>query len=229
MRSAWAEKCNRDGSSFKVDGKAGAGINTPFFFSLSATTCTNTPPQKDQHLNHQLPQTSTTASNQTTQLTTANMSSLTYTQPAGFVQNLTEKTHYSQAVRLPTNPPTVKISGQGPWDPDSTDGAITAPTNRSELYAQVDRAFSNVALTLQSAGSKGWEDVYLARMFYVVGAGEYGSEEWAKELEEVVDVAGEVLRKWCPGHRPLLTAVEVRGLAAPGMRVEVEVEAILKE
>ena len=190
----------------------------PFHRSQSPPTLPTTP-TKDQSQKKPAP-------NQTT--SSPKMSSLTYTQPPGFANALSDRTHYSQAVYLPTSPPTIKTSGQGPWDPSSPTGSISTPQSRAELFAQVDRAFSNVEATLQSAGSKGWGDVYLARMFYVV-PGEYGGEEWKRGMEEVVEVGGEVLRKWCPGHRPLLTAVEVKGLAAEGMRVEVEVEAMLLE
>lgn len=35
----------------------------------------------------------------------------------------------------------------------------------------------------------------------------------------------EGLRKWCPGHEPLVTVVGVESLALEGMRVELEVVA----
>lgn len=148
------------------------------------------------------------------------MSSLTYTNYPGTGQLLSDTTHYSQAVRLPTTPPTIKISGQGGWDP--TTGAMISP----DASQQIERAFANVDLMLRHAGAKGWSEVYLARMFYVLD-GERDGEEWKKGLEVVLEAGGEALRKWCPGHRPALTAVEVRGLALEGMRVEVEAEALV--
>lgn len=42
--------------------------------------------------------------------------------------------------------------------------------------------------------------------------------------EECVAALVRNLRKWCPSHQPLLTGVEVKGLAF-GMAVEVEVVA----
>ena len=42
--------------------------------------------------------------------------------------------------------------------------------------------------------------------------------------EEAMGALVENLRKFCPGHCPVLTGVEVKGLAF-GMKVEVEVKA----
>ena len=155
------------------------------------------------------------------------MSSLPYTNYPGTGQRLSDTTHYSQAVRLPTQPPTIKISGQGGWDP-STDQFPGDASTPDGVRRQIEQAFSNVDLTLRHAGGKGWSEVYAARMFYVLD-GERDGEEWQGNLDRVLEFAGEALRKWCPEHRPVLTAVEVRGLALAGLRVEIEVEALLTE
>lgn len=154
------------------------------------------------------------------------MSGLTYSNYHGFGQTLSDTTHYSQAVVVPTTPPLLKISGQGPWDPNAADGAITAPKTPDELRKQIDQAFSNVELTLKNAGSTGWNEVYLVRIYYVVPG---DGQEWKQGMKQSVKFMGDALRKWCPEHRPLCTAVEVRGLAAEGMVVDVEVEALLKQ
>ena len=154
------------------------------------------------------------------------MSSLPYNNYPGVGQQLSDKTHYSQAVRLPTTPPTIKTSGQGGWDPST--GEFPDASKSDGIRNQIDQAFANVETTLKAAGSKGWSEVYLARMFYVID-GERDGEVWKAELEKVLQAGGDVLRKWCPEHRPLLTAVEARALAAEGMRIEVEVEALLSE
>lgn len=156
------------------------------------------------------------------------MSSLQYTTYPGMGETLSNQNHYSQTVRLPTNPPTIKISGQGGWDPVAQ--KIAPPTTPDLLRQQIDQAFSNVELALKNAGSRGWSDVYLVRAFYVVD-GEAGTgETWKEQMEWAVGTAAEGMRKWCgPEHRPVLTAVEVKGLAAEGMKIEIEVEALLQE
>lgn len=133
------------------------------------------------------------------------MSSLTYTSPPGHSQTLTDENNYSQAVRLPNN--TIKISGQGGWN--STTGSLLPPSE------QIPQAFRNIDLVLKNAGSRGWEDVYLVRVYRVM----HGDE-----------IAGQLVRtlgEWAP-HKPLLTVVHVAGLAGREMRVEIEVEAILQ-
>ena len=141
------------------------------------------------------------------------MSHLPYSTGPTYPTHLSSQFHYSQAVRLPGTPNLIKLSGQGGWDPET--GTIEPPTTPEALARQVEQAFANVDAVLKDAGSKrGWGDVFLARIYMV-------------ELKDEGLMSGAVqaLRKWCPDHRPVLTAVEVKGLALEGMRVEVEVEA----
>lgn len=147
------------------------------------------------------------------------MSTLSYFNPQGHGAQLAQQFYYSQAVRLPTTPPTIKIAGQGGWDPKT--GEIPPPNDPDSISAQVDLAFSNVDDVLRTAGSKnGWRDVYLVRAYLVDMEAHEGA---------MVNAAVESLKKWCSGHQPVLTAVEVKGLALDGMRIEVEVEALLGE
>jgi enamine deaminase RidA (YjgF/YER057c/UK114 family) len=141
------------------------------------------------------------------------MSQLKYSNDPFRGQILSDNSHCSQAVRLPGNPSLIKTSGQGGWDQYTGE---YPPTNTPEgLAKQVDQAFANVDLNLRTAGSKnGWGDVYLVRV-YVLGTHDEG----------LVTGLAAALRKWCPTHCPLLTAVEVKGLAFEEMRIEVEVEA----
>ena len=83
----------------------------------------------------------------------------------------------------------------------------------AELDQEVGRAFANVQHTLEHAGSKGWEQVYRVRIYLVALDNE--------SLELVV----RNLRKYCPNHQPILTAVGVAKLALEGMRIEIEVAA----
>ncbi|KAK0631272.1 endoribonuclease L-PSP [Immersiella caudata] len=116
---------------------------------------------------------------------------------------------YSQSARIGDR---IEISGQGGWSPQT---GTLAPTPLEEL----DQAFSNVDLALRDAGGKGWEQVYKVRMYVV---------ESMMDNEEFLGRAIVNLKKWMPGHQPLLTAVGVSKLGAgssAGMKVEIEVEA----
>jgi enamine deaminase RidA (YjgF/YER057c/UK114 family) len=147
------------------------------------------------------------------------MAALSYSNPKGKGAELSEHFHYSQAVRLPTNPPTIKISGQGGWEPAS--GDIIPPTSAENITKQVEQTFANVDDVLRTAGSKnGWADVYLARAF-VVGMQDFDGV--------ILGATADALKKWCPNHSPVLTAIEVKGLALDGMTIEVEVEALVNE
>ncbi|KAK4444736.1 Endoribonuclease L-PSP/chorismate mutase-like protein [Podospora aff. communis PSN243] len=116
---------------------------------------------------------------------------------------------YSQSVRIGDR---IEISGQGGWSP-------TTGTLAENPLEELDQAFSNVDLALRDAGGKGWEQVYKVRMYVV---------ESMMDNEEFLGRAIENLKKWMPGHQPLLTAVGVSKLGAgssAGMKVEIEVEA----
>ncbi|KAK0658035.1 endoribonuclease L-PSP [Cercophora newfieldiana] len=116
---------------------------------------------------------------------------------------------YSQSVRIGDR---IEISGQGGWDP--TTGAM-----KTDLIEELDQAFENVDLALRDAGGKGWEQVYKVTMYVL---------ESVMDNEEFLGRAIGNLKKWVPGHQPLLTAVGVAKLGAgssAGMRVEIEVVA----
>ena len=138
------------------------------------------------------------------------MSHLQYFAYPGFGDRVKADTHYSQSVRLPS--PTVdiiKISGQGGWD-------RTTEVINPDWAAQMDQALENVDVTLKVAGGKGWEQVYQLRAYFA-------------PLDMEAAGAGFVrnLKKWCPNHQPLVTAVGVEKFAFENMKIEIEVEAHL--
>ncbi|KAH8591512.1 endoribonuclease L-psp family protein [Bisporella sp. PMI_857] len=135
------------------------------------------------------------------------MSRLQYFSYPGFGEEKYEELWYSQAVRVGD---TIQISGQGGWDP-------TTSKVHSDLNAEIDQAFSNVELALKTAGGKGWEEVYKINIY----ATEMGEAAMAALVRN--------LRRWCPRHRPILTAVGVKELGLEGMRVEIEVAAYVKD
>ncbi|KAK4223048.1 endoribonuclease L-PSP [Podospora fimiseda] len=127
----------------------------------------------------------------------------------GFTEGLSTHSHYSQSLRLNNK---IHTSGQGGWNQST--GQI--PTSIKE---EINQAFTNVETVLKSAGGKGWTEVYKVNLYYT------------KEIatEEGISVLGEIMKKFCgEQHRPLLTAVEVAGLALQGMRIEVEVSALVE-
>ncbi|KAK8118130.1 YjgF-like protein [Apiospora kogelbergensis] len=118
---------------------------------------------------------------------------------------LGDQSYYSQAVRIGDR---IECSGQGGWNP--TSGEIS-----TDLAAEVERAFANVELALKTAGGQGWSQVYKVNLFYL------------ELTEELGSVWRETMAKWCPDHRPILTATAAASLAVPGMHVEIEVAADL--
>ncbi|PGH27626.1 hypothetical protein AJ80_00639 [Polytolypa hystricis UAMH7299] len=73
------------------------------------------------------------------------MAHLQYSNGEGFGEQLSDHTHYSQAVRG--------------WD--LTTGAVPV-----DFGQQIDQAFANVEHILQHAGGKGWEQVYKVRCYF---------------------------------------------------------------
>ncbi|KAK7976635.1 hypothetical protein PG989_015098 [Apiospora arundinis] len=133
------------------------------------------------------------------------MSHLQYFTYPEFGAVLSNQSYYSQSVRIGDR---IECSGQGGWDPVSGD---ISP----DISVEVDRAFANVELALKAAGGQGWSQVYKVNMFYI-------------ELnDEMMAAWRSTVEKWCPGHRPLLTATGAASLAVPGMHVEIEVAADL--
>lgn len=98
--------------------------------------------------------------------------------------------------------------GPGGWD-------RTTEEIPKEMEKQILQAFENVEHTLKEAGGKGWGQVYKIRAYFA-----------PLDMAEVGPFI-EILRKFCPNHQPLLTAVGVEKLAFENMRLEIEVSAHL--
>lgn len=110
------------------------------------------------------------------------MSHLQYFDYPDFGTRARRDIHSSQAVRVNDF---IEISGQGGWDPKTE----KFPTSLSD---EIDQAFSNVQLALQTAGGKGWEGVYKIRVF--VSLRDRSSDTWKEYAEHVIGN----LKKWCP-------------------------------
>jgi enamine deaminase RidA (YjgF/YER057c/UK114 family) len=126
----------------------------------------------------------------------------------GYGDMLRTERHYSQAVRIGNR---VEISGQGGWD-----DALRFPDSLTE---EIERAFENVARTLETAGAS-WPDVVHVNSYHV--ASESDSIGTAHN-----DVMIAQLRKWMPDRTPIWTETGVTALGAPGMRVEIRVTAVI--
>ena len=121
-------------------------------------------------------------------------------------QQKSDDFHYSQAVKVGN---IVKTSGQGGW---TESGSMP-----EDPAKQVELAFANVALALRSVEpSLGWNNVFAVRTYHT-------------SIDETVDFVIEKFKEVMPGHRPVFTCVEIGKLGIPGMKVEMEVEAIIKE
>lgn len=126
----------------------------------------------------------------------------------GYGEAFRETRHYSQAVRIGNR---VEISGQGGWDDH-----LNFP---EALDAEVIRAFDNVGRTLAAAGAT-WGDVVHVNSYHVV-------TEPDSTFEAHNDVMIAQLRERMPDRAPIWTETGVAALAAPDMRIEIRVTAIV--
>ncbi|KAJ4305646.1 hypothetical protein N0V90_001177 [Kalmusia sp. IMI 367209] len=108
------------------------------------------------------------------------MSHLQFFDYPGFGERSKKDVNYSQAVRIDNR---IEISGQGGWDP-------TTEKFPAALSDEIDQAFANVNLALQTAGGKGWERVYKIRVYFAVR----GEDDWPQYAEHLV----RNLKKYCP-------------------------------
>ncbi|KAL4913897.1 Endoribonuclease L-PSP/chorismate mutase-like protein [Aspergillus aurantiobrunneus] len=131
------------------------------------------------------------------------MSHLQYFSYKGFGEHVRDALSYSQAVRIDDR---IEVAGQGGWDPETHQV-------HADLAEEINQTFANVELALKDAGGKGWSQVYRVRIFVL------------DTHDETIGLLVDNLRKWMPGHKPVLTCVAVKGLALEGMRIEMEAVA----
>ena len=137
------------------------------------------------------------------------MSEVEFFVTPGYGEKFRESLHYSQAVRIGNR---VEISGQGGWDDD-----LNFPDSLEE---EIARAFENVERTLATAGAT-WRDVVHVNSYHV-----------ASEPEVITGAHNSAMtaqfRKWMPDRAPIWTQTGVSVLAAPKMRVEIRVTAVIE-
>jgi enamine deaminase RidA (YjgF/YER057c/UK114 family) len=123
----------------------------------------------------------------------------------GYGPRLHELLHYSQAVKIGDR---VEISGQGGWNDE-----MEFPESLEEEIAQ---AFRNVEKTLATAGAN-WGHVVHVNSYHVGGF-----------PAEVNQTMARLYRHYMPDHAPIWTEVGVAVLAAPQMRIEIRVTAVIR-
>lgn len=154
------------------------------------------------------------------------MSHLTYFDGSDLGARFGAMCHYSQAVVLPSG--IVKLSGQGGWDPstgslspseakEGDDAGSTGDKQFLDVATQISNALNSIETVLKAAGcSNGWADVYQVRSYHV-----------HLDSDAFFTMVAKVKEKCGADHRPIWTAVGVDKLGLDGMKVEIEVEAIL--
>ncbi|APA13146.1 hypothetical protein SS1G_14046 [Sclerotinia sclerotiorum 1980 UF-70] len=132
------------------------------------------------------------------------MSNLEYFNYEGYGQTTAKQNFwYSQAVQVGD---VIECSGQGGWD------RITEEIPK-DIEKEIEQAFDNVEAALTTAGSKGWEDVFSLTSHHM------------PINDETMGIMVRLLKKYCPNHQPIWTALGVPALARTDMRVEIEVRA----
>lgn len=151
------------------------------------------------------------------------MSHLKYTDGSPLGAQFGAMCHYSQAVILPSG--IVKLSGQGGWDPIT--GSLSPAGKEGEdagadkeffdVPTQIDHALASIEALLRAAGcSNGWASVYQVRSYHT----NLDSDAFFTMVAKIKEKCGE-------SHRPVWTALGIDKLGLEGMKVEIEVEAIL--
>ncbi|AKS34291.1 Rid family hydrolase [Mycolicibacterium goodii] len=139
------------------------------------------------------------------------MSQPEFVDTPGYGDMIRERYSYRQAVRIGDR---VEISGQGGWDDDQHVAA-------GSLEDEIGKAFDNVEKTLRAAGAT-WDDVVKVNTYHVPTSDEAIGDD---HLAAVVDQ----FRKRSQDHLPLWTALGVKSLGLPEMRIEVEAVAVINQ
>lgn len=150
------------------------------------------------------------------------MAHLEYTDGSPLGARFGAMCHYSQAVVLPSG--IVKLSGQGGWDPitgslspPGAEGESTGEKQFLDVTTQIGNALNSIETVLRAAGcSNGWSDVYQVRSYHT----NLDSDAFFTMVRKIKEKCGDE-------HRPVWTAVGIDKLGLEGMKVEIEVEAIL--
>lgn len=135
------------------------------------------------------------------------MSDVEFFVTPGYGEMFRETRHYSQAVRIGDR---VEISGQGGWDDD-----LNFPES---LEREIVQAFDNVERTLATAGAS-WRDVVHVNTYHVL------TPDQDFEAHNAIVIAE--FGKRLGDRAPIWTETGVAELAAPDMRIEIRVTAIV--
>lgn len=92
---------------------------------------------------------------------------------------------------------------------------MTPPVVTGNLDEQIDQAFHNIHLALQTAGGQGIAQVFKIRSYHAR----------IETTPDAMELMEKNFAKWFPDHRPVWTAVGIERLAMPEMLVEIEAVA----
>ncbi|MFD9882786.1 Rid family hydrolase [Streptomyces alboflavus] len=126
----------------------------------------------------------------------------------GYGETMLATRRYHQAVRIGDR---VETSGQGGWDDDWEFPEV--------LEDEIVQAFENVERTLAEAGAT-WRDVIAVNSYHVPESTEEVGEAHTRVMVEQ-------FRARMGDRAPIWTEVGVPVLAAPKMRVEIRVTAVV--